>query len=265
MPLGTNMEIPGFWDVGPHDSLPVEETWNQFINISGGKMVSSLLSKSPSFENADYIFEHEQVIMELKVIETEFTHSSTFEIGYIKLLERLVKENPNWKPYLFGGDGKFPIWFYKDFIRLARPNISRVIKKANRQIRNTKLFFGYKISSGVLLFVNDGFTGITPDLVQALVSDILRTSYSSIDCCIYLTVNRYIEIPNSDVPKLIWWPVYSDRAAEFLVEFINNLGRKWFDYLENNIGPFTKREEISTGNEIFKGSKAIIIPNEKRA
>ena len=51
--------IPGFWDIGPHEPVPVETTWNDFVGLSGGRRVADLLPASPSFENADYIFEYE--------------------------------------------------------------------------------------------------------------------------------------------------------------------------------------------------------------
>lgn len=258
--LGTIVEIPNFWDIGPHNPLPVEETLNQFIDYTGGKIVSRILPKSPTFENADYVYTQEQVVLELKEIETEFADTETFKNKYIKIIERLLDEDPNWRPSLLGGISSFPQWFFNEFIRLVRPNISRILKKANRQLRDTKNYFGFKKPYGVLIFVNDGFTGMTPDLVYALASDLLSTSYSSIDCFLYLTVNRYVEIQNSNVPRLVWWPIYSNRTNNFLVEFINNLGRKWFEYLEPKIGPFTKKDEISTNGNIIRGSKSIIVP-----
>jgi hypothetical protein len=253
------MGIPNFWDTGSHNPLPVEETWNQFIVDTGGILVSSILNKSPEFMNADYLYKQEQVVLELKEIETEFTNTEAFNNKFTVLLERLLKENPNWKPYLLGGSGKVPQWFIIDFVRIARPNISRILKKANRQIRDTKNHFNITTPYGTLLFVNDGFTGIMPDLVFALICEILKNSYSSIDCFVYLTVNRYIEIKGSNVPRLVWWPVYSDRVDKFLSEFINELGRKWFEYLEIKIGPFTKKD-VTTNGDIIKGAKSIIIP-----
>jgi hypothetical protein len=253
------MEIPNFWDVGPHNPLPVEKTWNQFIIDTGGKVISSLLHKSPEFENADYLYQQEQVVLELKEVETEFTNTEKFKIKFINLIKRLLKENPNWKPSLLGGSGKVPQWFTIEFVRITRPNISRILKKANRQIRDTKKYFNFKTSNGTLLFVNDGFTGITPDLVFALVCNILTNSYSSIDCFVYLTVNRYIEIKDSNIPRLVWWPVYSDRADKSLNKFINELGRKWFEYIEKKVGPFTAKDVTSNG-DIIKGAKPIILP-----
>jgi hypothetical protein len=82
-------EIPGFWDVGPHDPLPVEATWDEFVSSAGGQRISDIISKSPEFDNADYLFQ--------------------------------------------------------DF-KLREPR-------------------------GILAFVNDGFTGLAPDIVHALACD----------------------------------------------------------------------------------------------
>ena len=254
--------IPGFWLEGPHDPLPVEATWDEFVESSAGQRVSALLPKSPRFENADYFFPSAKVVGELKEIETEFSRSKSFVEGFGSLHERVMAEDPGWRPLLFGGDGKYPKWFYPEFVRLFRPPISRVLKKANRQLRGTKGYLQIETATGVLFLVNDGFTSLGPDLIQALASSLLVDSYSSIDCLVYLTVNRYVEIRGSDVPRLIWVPVYSDRAPERLVAFIDDLGRRWFKFVEAKIGPFTFRDGETSNRQAIVGSRAIVLPRE---
>ena len=261
--LATMTEIPGFSDIGPHDPLPVEETWHRFVRSSNGKVVADLLPPSPSFDNADYLFADAKVVAELKEVQTEFMAAEASRKGFETLLERLVHEEPQWRPTLFGGNGKYPPWFEREFVRLARPPISRVIKKANRQLRETKNHFGIAAATGVLLFVNDRFTGLAPDLVHAFACELLVHSYSSIDCFVYLNVNRYVAIAGSDEPKLIWHPTYSDRADDSLTEFIDALGRRWFDFLEQQIGPTSSRTETQD-RTILRGSKAIVLPGENR-
>lgn len=256
-------EIPGFWDIGPHDSLPVEETWHQFVQSSNGQVVADLLSLSPGFENADYFFSDANVVAELKEVETEFLKTQAARKGFEQLLERLVHEDPEWRPALFGGKGQYPKWFQHEFVRLSRPPISRILKKANRQLKETKKHFGISSSTGVLLFVNDGFTSLAPEIVRDVACDLLVHSYSSIDCFVYLTVNRYVALPNSNEPKLIWNPTYSDRVDDSLVNFIDELGRRWFNFLESKIGSFTSRTETQD-RTIIQGANAIVLPNENR-
>ncbi len=253
--------IPGFWDVGPHDSLPVEPMWQEFVLEVGGDLVSRFLPEPRLFENADFIFEKVGVLAELKEIETEFSASAAFSKGFDELMKRVLVEDPNWKPLLFGGSGDYPAWFQSEFVRLFRPQISRVLKKANRQLRDTKKHFGIRSSTGVLLFVNDGFTAIGPELIRALAAQLLLHSYSSIDCFVYITVNRYVEVQGSDVPHLIWAPTYSDRAPDFLCSFIDDLGGQWFNFLEQKIGPFTVRNTQQVSANSLKGARSILVPD----
>ena len=162
-----------------------------------------------------------------------------------------------------GGDGKYPTWFQNEFIRLARPPISRIIKKANIQLRETKKYFNIKAPKGIFLFVNDGFTGLAPSIVNAIACNLLVHSYYSVDCFIYLNVNRYIEISGSNEPKLIWQPSYSVRENDDLVGFVDDLGQRWFDFLEQEIGQFTSRIETPS-RAVVQNSRAIILPHENR-
>ena len=119
----------------------------------------------------------------------------------------------------------------------------------------------------VLWTLGHGFSGLETHFVRALVSDLLTTSYSSIDCFLYITLNRYVEVAGSDIPRLLWMPSYSERAPDSLVLFVDDLGRKWFDFLESKIGPFSiPREEVPQGNNEagILLSRAIVLPSEKR-
>jgi len=175
-------------------------------------------------------------------------------------MKRLVAEVPSWRPILLGGDGKYPPSFVREFVQLFRQPIARILKKANRQIRETKEHYGLQGTDGILIFVNDGFTELGPDLVRSLACNILMHSYSSIDCFLYMTCNRYIETQGSDVPRLLWAPAYSEKATDRLQQFINDFGRKWRRFLEVKIGPFSDAAFETDDDTIIRGSKAIIIP-----
>lgn len=260
--LATMADIPGFWQGGPHDPIEVETTWRDFVRAMGGTVVDDVMPQLREIENADFAFLDASVVAELKEIETEFSAAPAFRTGFDTLMHKLVTEDPEWRPILFGGTGQEPAWFTTEFVRLFRPPLSRILKKANRQLRETKAYFGIDAPTGILLLVNDGFTSVGPDLIRALTSDLLLYSYSSIDCCIYLTVNRYVEIAGSDEPKLIWAPTYSDRASDTLVSFVDELGRNWYNYLEGKIGPFTSRAEIPQEANPLSGAKSIVLPSQ---
>jgi hypothetical protein len=259
--------IPEFWEGGPHDPVDVEATWREFVRLVGGQVVEDLVPEPRNFENADFLFATAPVVAELKEIETEFDQTPAVREGFLGLVRRVMDEDSSWRPLLLGGSGRYPDWFSREFVRLFRPALSRVLKKANRQIRATKDYFRITAPTGMLIFVNDGFTGLEPHFVRALASDLLVNSYSSIDCFLYITLNRYVEVTGSDIPRLLWMPSYSDRAPDSLVQFVDDLGRKWYDFLETKIGPFTiPREEVpqANGGSGTILSRAIVLPGEKR-
>lgn len=237
-------EIPGFWQGGPHDPFPVEPAWREFVRSVGGKVVEDIVPEPRNFQNADFLFPDQAVVAELKEIETEFTASSAFNKEFDRLMTKLVAENPSWRPVLFGGNSETPAWFNGEFVRIFRPALSRIIKKANRQIKETKEKFGITSHTGVLILVNDGFTSINPFIVRALASDILAHSYSSVSAFVYQTVNRYVSIEGDDEPKILWAPSYHSDAPDELVNFIDKLGGQWFDYIEAKAGPFTSRTQL---------------------
>ncbi len=259
--------IPGFWEGGPHHPIPVEGSWREFVRSVGGEAVEELLPEPRTFENADFLFRALPMVAELKEVETEFGRSSAVREGFQTSIRRVMEEDPNWRPLLLGGSGEYPKWFPREFLRLFRPAVSRVLKKANRQIRETKAHFGISEPTGMLVFVNDGFTELEPHFVRAVACDLLVNSYSSVDCFLYVTVNRYVEVAGSDVPRLLWMPSYSERTNDSLVQFVDDLGRKWYDFLETKIGPFTiPREEVPQGHDNARTglSRAIVLPHEKR-
>lgn len=256
------MDINNFWKDAPDIILEVEPTWDGFIESLDGVRISNELNKSPSFNNADYLLPKEEVVIELKEIVTEFSKQPSFDIKFDALMHKLIKKEPDWKPFLLGGDGSFPKWFHIEFIKIFRPPLTRILKKANKQIRETKEYYNLKNNRGVVVIVNDGFNSLEPQFIISVISDILVNSYSSIDCMIYVTLNRYISFQISDTPSLIWSPLYSKKGEVFLHPFINDLGRKWFKYINKDIN-FTV-EKIETDHpDVLLGAKAILLPHEK--
>jgi len=252
------MDIEGFWEGAPDLVLNVEQSWDEFVASQGGERVDKHVGKSPSFDNADYIFEGDKIVIELKEIQTEFANQPAFHERFLALTKKLIEAEPNFFPFR----NPLPGWFIQEYIRIFRPPLSRTLKKANKQIRATKNHFGIDTPTGIAVFANEGFVSLGPEQVIALASNILMHSYSSIDCFVYLTVNRYVGVRGSVEPKLIWAPVYSDRVQENICNFVNHLGARWGDYLEKKIGTFTSRSQTDDIG-FLRGARAIELPSEK--
>lgn len=118
-----------------HD-FKIEPLLNEFMISVGGELVSNLISGNPDFKNADYVFKSRRVVIELKSLQEDFA-----------VPEKLSDKNLElWKKWFTEGEVKFrhifhthelPLEKRRQLGRLYSEPIRRVLKKANRQLRNT--------------------------------------------------------------------------------------------------------------------------------
>lgn len=142
--------------------IATEPHIDRFITSVGGFRVDARLP-NPAFENADYIFDTRQVIIELKILETEFGETESF----------LAKEQSIWREaaqrFSFGQIIRMeePVqeFYSRKILELYRSPLSRIAKKANRQIRETKRALDVANHRGILWLVNDGFRNVGAELV----------------------------------------------------------------------------------------------------
>lgn len=215
-----------------------EPTLDRFVESIAGMKISTLYPHA-AFENADYLFAADKVLIELKILGTEFGETEPFRTKLDELNQRITTK---WGRSPLSLDPYVATDYLRGFIDLFRPILARVAKKANRQLRETKKRLGLDDHRGILLCVNDNFRELPPAYILQAFGRILNGAYSSVDAMIYHT-NHYVAIPGSDDAHLLWAPLYSEAAPAALVDFVNTLGRKWFDFCERTHGPFdTKRE-----------------------
>lgn len=225
-------------------SIADEPHWDTFVQSVGGEPVSPLIQRH-GVKNADYLFRSDKVIAELKVLETEFAHSREM----LARVDALVAKYPDIDP-----DDPFqPL--RRELLQELKKPLQRIINTANRQIKETKAELGLHDHRGVLICVNDNFRGAPPGLVMGLIGHILSgTSYKSITAVIYQT-NHYVELIESPYASLLWAPMYSEHAGSDLVDFINDLGRKWRAYSESIEGPY----DISSETPYLRLEEATVV------
>ncbi len=228
-----------------------EPNFDEFIRSVGGTRVDVLLP-NPTFENADYFLSKAQVVIELKILETEFGGTPEFIAKLDALIQHYVIEKDLRGPLL---GQPYPRQFLLDMVELFRPPLARIASKANRQIRETKKRLGAARACGLLICVNDNFRELEPPTVLWLLSRILNGAYSSISGLVYLT-NHHVRVPGSEYANLLWAPMYSDSAPDSLPELVNSLGRQWAEFCEQRLGKFDSRietEEVS----LVRGTRII--------
>lgn len=226
-----------------------EANWDAFVKSVGGEKISDL-HPNATFENADYLFRERKVVVELKILETEFGNTEQFREKLRIFSERSFQK---WGKSPLSLDSAVTGDYLKGFLELFRSPLARIAKKANRQIRSTKENISLEDHLGVWLLVNDNFRELPPTLMLGTLGRILNGSCSSIDAVIYLT-NHYIVIPGDEYGRVLWAPLYSPSAPDGLQEFVNWLGREWFDFAETLGDPSDDRLEAETFS--LAGSRA---------
>lgn len=76
----------------------------------------------------------------------------------------------------------------------------------------------------------------------------------------FVEVNHHVEFPGDPYARLVWAPVYRASDDEGLREFINWLGRKWFDFCETEVGPSDDRIE---GDDLTLNGGVVITSSQR--
>lgn len=219
-------------DYSKQKGVADETHWIQFVQEVGGQLVAPLITRQ-NVKNADFLFKSRMVVAELKIFETEFAHTP----------EIMLKVEPLLAAYRASESQLEKIKIDRELESLIKKPLRRIINKANRQIKETKIELGLYGYSGVIICVNDNFRNVPPDIIIYMLQDIINESaYKNTNAIIYLT-NHFVEFPNNPYASLFWTAVYKREPTDEIVDFVDDLGRKWHDFTEKKIGLFDYRRE----------------------
>jgi hypothetical protein len=224
----------------PPDLIDVEREFTECVRLVGGQPTTEILGENPDFENADYVFPQDGVIAELKCL-TEDKGTSRVLQEKASLLYRECLESGKAPVVVFGTvrltTKGFPEDFTQKILELYRRPIHSRIRKANRQIRETKAAMGWEQHRGLLLLVNDGHTFLDPSHILWLVDRTLSTnSFKSIDTVVVFTVNLLARSPGSSIDYAVWMPISRSPERECPSAFLDKLRRAWFSHLDKVLG-----------------------------
>lgn len=206
-----------------------EAHWNEFVLECGGELIAPLISRQ-GVQNADYMFREQLFVVELKELRTEFFDPLMVRIGQAakELNEGPMEED-------LPTEEAFQKFERKQFSILEAP-LQRILKKANRQIRESKAELGLHDYRGLVVCINDDFIGFPPFLVTDLLHRILaRERFSSIQGLVYLT-NHAVRLPGQEDPAFLWWPYVGGDKPKEVETFADWLGDRWADYAADRLG-----------------------------
>lgn len=214
--------------------IPVEIEMNRFVRKFGGKTVSDVIAtNNPTFANADYIFEKENIIAELKCLTEDKSNDSKQKARISALFERYVRSGR--MPYFAGlrviQSKDCPTDLQKELYRIFARPIRRQLDKANQQIRETRKFLKMENAHGLVLLANDGNYRLEPAQLVHCVELALGNRFSAIDTVVVFTVNMLASVPpeRSDIAShvSVWIPAGRVGHSEIAVGFLDRLAAGW--------------------------------------
>ncbi len=235
--------------------MNTETLMDEVVKLAGGGRVDSLLPLKvlERQKNADYVFQSDYVIAELKSLQREI-----FTWECVQKLNVLLQ---SWsaRHLIRGVYGRVQVSFrqlpvlcqQELFQLLAAPLQNHVIAAANRQIRETKDTLGMPDAKGVLILANDG-ADLDPYNLIAFVTGILKKrhpdgslQYSSIDGASFFSLTKLVSAPASPTPMFFWFNGLRDQANKDLGDFLDRLEASLYKYLSQRLGVEVPRIQMS--------------------
>jgi len=162
----------------------LELEFDTFFGSIGFRRVSEFVGESPAFKNADYICQAKKIVVELKILDKDF-----FKDGGV--IDRFHSIIPIPKQIDERGFGiysiKIPNFNREGKIDSIEEPLRRIIKKANRQIKETNRNLLSNDGKGILVLALSGFLSLSLDILVAMISELLTHEFSSISGFIVCT------------------------------------------------------------------------------
>ncbi|RWC59494.1 hypothetical protein [Mesorhizobium sp.] len=235
----------------PPPTIRVEETFTQFVRtFRGGDVLSHFVSKNPSSAlNADYYFPTDNVIAELKTLETDALNLEIIDRRIMASYKWLGYRLEDYTDFLFGRKYLPDDVNKRVFSAVSRPIID-CVRKANKQIISSRRLIGKADAKGLILIANSGNFGLPPmQLMNVVLKGFDRLSDREKDGIVYFTPNVYHDVGDG-LPREIWVPIANERGPE-LQDFIDSLGKAWFDYRDTTGQSSISRKTNSDLSALF--------------
>ena len=219
--------------------LDPESLMDEAVIAAGGRCVRDLIGVNPPFDNADYLFAADNVVGELKSLEKDFLSDPTVQKKMHILYNRWVDEGKD-VPIVFGGGvlrtDQIPIECARELVAIFKDRLeSAVLRKANRQIRETKENLNYPDALGLLLLSNERNLAFDPAMMAHILYHALGAKFSSIEHVILFSANLTLGAATTLSGPPFISIRFPDRRQP-TDAFLRKLGSRWYETLSAATG-----------------------------
>ncbi len=226
--------------------IDVECELARCIRKIGGVVLEDELGPSPSFANADYLFRNHNVVAELKCMERDTRSEGAFLKKLSGMYWTWVRDGVIPPPPPGIGErfrinsAELPIECAKQILEVLKTRLQRLVKKANKQIEETKDELNLPNATGLLVLVNDGDMIFEFDSILHLLCRILKKRFRHINTVLFFTANHPVLGPNMPCPTQIWTDLVIDdgdeKRAAIPRDLLDKLKVGWFNHLADIVG-----------------------------
>lgn len=229
--------------------IDVEAEFMKFVRMFGGGPLCDFVDMKEipaGVLNADFYIPEGDVIIELKTLEKDGIDGETYARRVMQAYSHFGYSGSDYFGWLFRGEKMPPKVAQRVQNATVRP-IIQAVHKANKQIRSTKNILERSKARGLILIANDNnFSFDLAGMMNVLARAFKSISDYHTDAIVYLTQNVFYDTGDG-IAHNVWSPVYNIGNEEFS-EFVNELGKRWHDYMETVQGDYVSRE---AGDDLF--------------
>jgi hypothetical protein len=208
----------------------LESQFDHFMFGIDFTRVSEDIGSSPSFANADYVHKLNNIVVELKILEKDFLEQGGVIDSLHTFIARPKKIDTN-------GIGLYelqvPMVNREGTLDNFEEPLRRILKKANKQIGETKKYYFYdKLSYGFVIIALLGLDSIPTIMVTQVICKILNQEFSNIEGAIICKPFKS-KIGNSNLFSETECHSISKELPESKDGFCKKIANSWVSFLES--------------------------------
>jgi hypothetical protein len=226
-----------------------EKLMDEVVCATGGQRAREIVGDNPPFDNADYLWSKDSIVSEMKNLQKDFLTDPAVSDRMHEMYNRWLDEGKD-VPIMYGEGvlrtDQLPVECARELIGIFKDKLeSAVLRKANRQIRDTKENLNHPEALGLLLLSNEGNFAFDPVMGAHVLFHSLGSKFSSIEHVIFFSANLRVQTASS-APAPLFASIRFPNRRQPTPEFLTRLGSRWFEALSAASGekfpPFTFSE-----------------------
>jgi hypothetical protein len=234
--------------------IDIEKEFDKLVPTIGGRRVTEILGTPPDApNNADYLFDHVEIIAELKCLQenkledTELNHNlwALFKTWRKEGYKIAVSEE-GWRATLHN----LPQHCAQKILELYAKSIRKRVLKANKQIKQTRKILGRPNHKGLLLLANDGNLALEPEHIYHILSYVMKNDFSGINSVAFFTVNMPGKASFTNVDTLLWANLHRPGREQIDDAFLAMLSRSWIEHVSKLLGTLIPTIKLGSTDQL---------------